>query len=109
MIVDFHPAKEQPAAKDLKDRFINKAAGRLWFDEADAALVRANLRLTDNVTVVGGIIGNVTKLTCSFDRLRTDEGWWYTRSVNVHGEGRKVLVQRVIDYQEEKTEVRKVR
>src|SRR5690606_4749774 len=57
LIVDFKPAKEQPKPKDLKDRFINKVAGRLWFDEADAALVRAIVRLTDNITLVGGIIG----------------------------------------------------
>ena len=46
-------------SKDLpvnsyKDHFINKAAGRVWVDEADYAIAKADLHLTQQVNVLGG-------------------------------------------------------
>jgi hypothetical protein len=59
LIVDFQPAKKNVPVRNLKDRFINKAAGRVWVDEADYKLVKADLHLTERVNVVGGLVGAV--------------------------------------------------
>ena len=108
LVLDFQPKKMKLPERSFKDKFINKAAGRAWVDEADAAVAKAELYLTDRVNVLGGLVGAVWKFTYSFDRARTPEGWWYARQVDWHLEGREVLVNRVVDYHEQKTDAVKV-
>jgi len=108
LVVDFQPARTDLPVRNLKDRFINKAAGRVWVDEADYALVKADLRLTEQVNVVGGLVGAVRKFTFGFLRERTAEGLWFTRNTGWHLEGREVFVHRTVDYREERADVHKV-
>ena len=107
-IVDFAPKKMKLPEHTLKDKFINKAAGRVWLDAEDAAAVKAEMHLTERVTVLGGLVGAVWKFNYSFDRGRTPEGWWYARQVDWHLEGREVFLNRIVDYHEQKTNVTKV-
>jgi hypothetical protein len=108
LIVDFQPAQKKQPVRNFKDRFINKAAGRAWVDEADYALVKADLYLTERVNVVGGLVGAVWKFTYGFIRERTPDSLWFTRHSNWHLEGREVFVRRIVDFHEERTDVRKV-
>lgn len=105
LVLDFKPANKKLPNHDFKDRFINIAAGRLWVDEEDCALVKANLHLTEKVNVIGGIVGAVGKFNCTLTRERTTDGLWFTRTMDWHLEGRAVLARRTIDYHEEKTGV----
>lgn len=107
-VVDFVPAKKDLPEHNLKDRFINKAAGRVWVDAQDYALVKADLHLTKPVDVAWGLVGSIWKFTYGFDRSRTEEGYWFTRDVNWHLEGREVVVNRVVDYHESMTNLQKV-
>ena len=107
-VVDFKPASRKPPTSSLKDRCLNKAVGRVWVDETEFVIVKAEARLTEGIGVVGGLIGAVHKFNFSFGRERTDEGIWYTRLLTWHLELREVIMERVIDCVETKTEVRKV-
>ena len=107
-MLDFKPAKKDLPERNIKDRFINKAAGRVWVDEADYVIAKAEVYLTEAVNVVGGLVGAVWKFNYSFDRERTSEGLWFTRAVDWHLEGREVILHRAIDYHEGKTGVRKL-
>jgi len=107
LVIDFEPAKRKLPERNLKDKFINKAAGRVWLDEDDYALAKIALRLTERVNVVGGLVGAVWKCTFGFERERTAEGLWYAREANWHLEGRELFVNRTMDYHETRTDVRK--
>jgi hypothetical protein len=108
LVVEFQPATKKFPARNLKERFINKAAGRVWVDEADYALVKADLHLSERVNVVGGLVGAVWKFTYDFLRDRTLDGLWFTKSSNWHLEGRELFVKRTVDFHEERTDVRPV-
>lgn len=108
LLLDFKPAKKSLPERNIKDRFINKAAGRVWVDEADYVIAKADVYLTEAVNVVGGFVGAVWKFNYSFDRERTSDGLWFTRVVDWHLEGREVILRRAIDYHEGKTGVRKL-
>lgn len=108
LILDFHPAHKKLPVKNFKDRFINKAAGRVWIDEGDSVLVKADLHLTESVNVVGGLVGAVKKFKYGFDRLRTSDGLWYTASVNWQLEGREIFSRKIMEYTERRQDVRKV-
>lgn len=109
VVLDFAPAKRKLPEKDLKDKFINKAAGRVWIDEADAVLTKADLFLTKPVSVVGGLVGAVKKFTFNFSRHRTPEGLWFTRDLAWHLVGREVVVRREVDCREEIFDVTRVK
>ena len=109
LVVDFKPKSVNLPENSIKDRFINHVAGRLWIDEADAALVQANIHLTEKVNVFGGLVGAVWKFNATLQRSRTDDGLWYLRDFVWHLEGREVLDDKFVDYHEQWTNVTKTR
>jgi hypothetical protein len=108
LVVDFKPASDDPPVQSFADKFINKAAGRVWVDEADYAIVQAQLYLTKQVNVLGGLVGAVWKFTYDFTRLRTPEGYWFARRMDWHLEGREVVFNRIVDYHERKLNEQKI-
>lgn len=101
-IIDMTP-KKNLEDHTFKDHFINKFAGRVWVDTTDYALVKANLHLTKPVDIAFGLVGSVAKINYAFERLRTDDGLWFTHETDIHVEGREGLVNRVFDQHESKT------
>ena len=73
LVLDFQPASQDLPAHSYKDKLINKAAGRVWVDEADYAIAKADVHLTKQMNVFGGVVGAIYKFTYSFDRTRTPE------------------------------------
>lgn len=103
LIVDLVPATKKPPEHDLKDRIINKMAGRVWVDEVESVLVKADFHLTEKVNVVAGLVGAIGSFTLSFRRERTADGLWFTPRLEWHLEGREVFVRRTVDSHEEIT------
>jgi hypothetical protein len=107
LVVDFKPKSDNLPVNNIKDRFINHAAGRVWVDAQDYALAKVDLHLTQRVNVFGGLVGAVWKCTYSFDRERADDGYWFVRHVDWHLEGRALIIRRIVDYHEQWTNVHK--
>jgi hypothetical protein len=108
LVADFKPISDQLPENSLADRFINKAAGRVWIDEEDYAIAQAKVHLTQQVNILGGIAGAVWKFTYDFTRMRTVEGYWFARSLDWHLEGREVVFNRIVDYHERKLDEQKI-
>ncbi len=108
IVVDFKPLNDNLPVNQFADKFINKAAGRVWIDEEDYAIAQAQLHLTQQVNVFGGLVGAVWKFTYQFTRLRTPEGYWFARSMDWHLEGREVVINRIVDYHERKLDEQKI-
>lgn len=109
LVFDFVPVSRDLPERTIKDRFINKAAGRAWVDEADAVIVKADLRLTEKLSVAGGLVGALWKFNFKFNRERLPDGLWFTRDTNWHLEGREFFTRKFMDYHEERTNVRAAR
>ena len=108
-VLDFKPANKTLPERGIKDRFINRAAGRVWLDAADSAVAKAELYLTKRVNVAGGLVGAVWKFNCKLERERTPEGWWYMRHSDWHLEGRELFVQRIVNSSEDRTKLKRAR
>ncbi len=109
LVLTFQPADRKLPEHDLKDRFINRIAGRVWVDEADYLMVRAQLHLTAPVNLLGGLVGAVHGFTCELNRERTGEGLWFTRALDWYLDGRKLFVRETIEHTERRTEVHPAR
>ncbi len=105
LILDLGPAAQKPPEHDLKDRLLNKMAGRVWVDETEAVLVKADFHLTERVNVVAGLVGAIASFNLSFQRTRTAEGLWFTPELNWQLEAREVFVRRTVNAHEEITGV----
>ena len=106
-VVEFKPSEKRFSSSNFKERCLSKVAGRIWLDEEEYAVVKAEARLTEGIGVVGGLVGAVHKFNFKFDRERTAEGIWYTQLLTWHLEMREMIVERTIDCVETKTDVRK--
>ena len=109
LVLDFVPASKNLPERNIKDRFINKAAGRAWVDEADAAVVKADLHLTEKVSVAGGLVGALWKFNFKFNREHLPDSLWFTRDTDWHLEGREFFIRKNMDYHEERNDVRAAR
>jgi hypothetical protein len=108
LVADFKPLNDHLPVNQFADKFINKAAGRVWIDEEDYAIAQAHLYLTQQVDVLGGLVGAVWKFTYAFTRVRTPEGYWFARNMDWHLEGREVVFNRIVDYHERKLNEQKI-
>ncbi len=108
-VVDFVPENKKLPVRNFKERFINKAAGRVWIDAGDYSLVKADLHLTQQVNVGWGLIGAVWEFHYSFERERTADGLWFPSEVDWHLEGREVIINRIVDYHETTSAVQKLK
>jgi hypothetical protein len=109
LIVDFKPASSSLPILNIKDRFLNCFAGRVWVDEGDYVLEKVQIHLTQKVTVLGGLAGTVSKFTFSFTRNRTPDGYWFTRELDWHLEAHEATYQRVVLHHEEIDSLQKMR
>jgi len=105
LVIDFKPTKRKVSEKSIKEKLLNKAAGRVWIDEQESIPAKADLHLSAPVSVFGGLVGAVQKFTYSLNRQRTPEGIWFTVDSDWHLEGREVFFKRIIDYHEATTNV----
>ena len=101
LVVDFKPASKDLPILNIKDRFLNCVAGRAWVDEGDYVLEKVQLHLTQKVSVLGGLVGTVSKFSFSFDRERTPDGFWFTRDMDWHVEAREATFDRLVTHHEE--------
>jgi hypothetical protein len=108
VVVQFKPKSKDLPTRNLKDRFINKAAGTVWVDEGDWLLAKVDLYLTESVNVIGGLVGAVKKFNYRFDRDRTSDGLWYTTKIDWRLEGRELFSRKILEYEERRSEVQKV-
>jgi hypothetical protein len=100
LIVDFKPASNNLPIFNIKDRFLNCVAGRAWVDEQDMVLEKVEVHLTQKVSILGGLVGSVSKFTFSFDRERTPDGFWFTRDMAWHLEAHEATIARMVDHHE---------
>ena len=107
LVLDFKPKKKKLPENGIKDRVINRVAGRIWVDEREFAIKRCKLTLLESISIIGGIVGEAQKFDYSFDRERTEDGLWYVRDSKWFLEGREVILNRRATYHETRTQVRK--
>lgn len=107
-VIDFVPAAEQPPAHGVKEKFLNRTAGRLRVDVAEGFLASARFRLTEPVHVVGGLVGSLKHCEVALDRERAAEGLWFTRRLSWRLEGRKLFARRLLEHQEDLSDIRRV-
>ena len=79
--------------RDLEADFVlRRLAGRIWVDEEERELVRAELRNTDKIKVAFGLGATVSSLDMTLAFRKIEDGVWLPSRVVFGASGRKFLV-----------------
>lgn len=90
-VIAFEPKKIKLPVKTVADRLINNIAGTAWIDQEEFELVRTDIRLQNEVTLLGGLIGALKQLHFTLERTRMEPGIWLQSLVAGDYEARKLL------------------
>jgi hypothetical protein len=77
LVLTFRPKDPEPPCETARDRILNRLAGTLWVDEADADVAQLSVSLVEPVSLGWfGILGALSRCDVSLNRLRLPEGAW---------------------------------
>jgi hypothetical protein len=83
----------RPGDRNLKgDVILRRLAGRIWVDEADQAIARAEMRNTEAIKVALGLGASVSRFESRLEFRKVDDVWLPLRNETV-AEGRKLLLK----------------
>jgi len=89
--IAFQPKNPQLPVHHLVDRLLNQLSGTLWIDTDEFEVARAEVSLSKEVNLLGGIIGSLKKLSYTLERTRVADGVWFSTLSNGDFLGRKLL------------------
>ena len=91
-LFSFEPKSKDLPINRMTDRILNKLAGKIWFDQQEFEIVRADAHLAGEASMLGGIAGTLRRGDIFFEQVRMEDGAWLTRKSDVRFDGR-VLVK----------------
>jgi hypothetical protein len=88
VVLDF---SARPGKRDLDgDSVLRRLTGRIWVDEEERQVVRAELRNTDSVKFGLGI-ASLSRLDAVLEFRKLEDGVWLPRSIRLEYAGRKLF------------------
>jgi hypothetical protein len=107
-LLSLEPKKDAPVHRMI-DHILNKVAGKVWFDAQEFEIVRADAHLTENASILAGLVGSMKKADIFFEQVRMADGAWLTRKMNYQVDARMALFKTIREHQfEEHRDFRKV-
>jgi hypothetical protein len=107
-IITFKPKTRPPPENSINDRVANRLAGTVWVDMKEYEVAKLDAHLTGEVSLVGGLIGNLRKFSFKMERQRVGEGEWLPTLTNFEYEGRQLVITKHSRYREESSDFKRV-
>jgi len=92
-VIDFQPRSGTLPVRQIADRLLNQLAGKVWIDEQEFEIARAELGSQSKVTLGGvmEVLGSLKRFSYVLERTRLQDGIWFNRVANGDFECRKLL------------------
>ena len=87
-VLAFAPKSDDLPVKRRVDRLLNKVTGKLWVDERDNELAKAEVHLTQPVTLLFGILASLRTFNGTLEQTKVDERVWLPSRFGGYFEGR---------------------
>lgn len=92
LVLQFRPKSTRASEKSIEDKVLNRLAGRVWIDEAEAEVARVEVGLTEDLSLGWlGMIGSLQQCDVKIERQRLPDGTWVAKTFEVSLGGRKVF------------------
>jgi hypothetical protein len=93
IVMDFEP---RPGKRDLEgDVVLRRLAGRVWIDEGERAIVRAEIRSTGKIKIALGLGASIGAVSVTSEFVKVEDGLWLPRRIQSEVDGRVLLVKGV--------------
>src|SRR6266571_4351446 len=89
--ITFQPKRPAPPVHRIMDRLLDRISGTVWIDAEEFEIAHAEVRLSSEVDLLGGVVGCLKKLAYTMTRTRVGEGLWFNTFSTGDFEGRKLL------------------
>jgi hypothetical protein len=91
LVLTFKPRAGHLPSGAIHDRLLNRMAGTLWVDEADADTARLVVHLVEPLSLGWfGWLGSLSRFELSLDRQRMPEGVWINKKLSMFLQCRKL-------------------
>jgi hypothetical protein len=91
LVLTFKPRQGKLPSKAIQDRLLNRMAGTLWIDEADADTARLAVRLVEPVSLGWfGWLGSLSRCELSMERQRMPDSVWVNTKLGLLIQCRKL-------------------
>ena len=92
-VIGFQPASANLPVHQMADRLLNQLAGKVWVDEQEFEIARAELSSQSKIALGGmlELLGSLKRFSYVLERIRVEEGIWFNRLAKGDFEGRKLL------------------
>lgn len=107
-VLRFEPRSETLPVTELADRLLNHLSGKLWIDQEDFEIAKAEMELQTEVRLWGGLLATLRKVSLHLTRTRVEPGVWFNNSATGQFEGRKLLAATRVRTASETTNFRRV-
>jgi len=104
----FEPKAPDLPVKQMIDRLLNHLSGTVWIDEEEFEIAKAEAHLDSEVTLWGGVLASLKRVTLCLERTRIDDGVWFNRATTGDFEGRRLLDPTRIRIKSESNNFRKL-
>ena len=91
IVIEFSPNSRDLPIRRRQDYLLNKLAGKVWVDEMDYDIVKAEARLTERTRVFWGILGNIENADLYFEQTRMGDGVYLPMHLSFFFDGRKLF------------------
>ncbi|HKM91487.1 MAG TPA: hypothetical protein VJX29_12810 [Candidatus Acidoferrales bacterium] len=91
IVLHFWPRSTDLPIRRRQDYVLNKLTGKVWIDEQDWEIVKANAHLTDRVRVLLGLVATLDKANLDFEQIRMGDAVYLPLRLDASFEGRKLF------------------
>ena len=92
-VIAFQPRGSNLPVHQMADRLLNQLGGKIWIDEQEFEIARAELSSQSKITLGGvmEVLGSLKKFSYVLERIRLEDGIWFNHLASGDFEGRKLL------------------
>ena len=91
LVLHFWPRSNDLPVRRRQDYVLNKLTGKVWIDEQDWEIVRADAQITERVRVLLGLVAALDKVELHFEQVRMGDAVYLPLKFTANFEGRKLF------------------
>ena len=81
-VLNFQPKSHNLPVRRKIDYVLNRIAGKVWVDEEDYEIAKANMRLTESAQLWWGLVASLRGFSAAFEQTRLPDGCWFLKHLD---------------------------
>jgi hypothetical protein len=81
-VLTFQPKSHNLPVRRKIDYVLNRLAGKVWIDQEDYEIAKAEMRLTESAQIWFGLLASLRGFTAAFEQTRLPDGCWFVKHVD---------------------------